>query len=254
MKWDLRLTSTNKTDIIENIMNSFSAMYLTMISIVQGIALGILFYKVSALVSSGAIFSTFAMTAYALITIVTTFIFIILTWHSYFWLAAVARWVPLIWDSILFFIFGAFEFMLIESLSSLDTFAWFYLFAIVGFVGGVQYLYNSKRLRDKKRDKEKDKKETTEVYKYIWDIDSEKVGNHISTYKKSRGKMLMILCFVFIFIVLGMDYSFIPYMSLFSTVTKQLALAIIIFAIHIRLIISHLSDQKKTIKLLLGVE
>lgn len=149
MKNDIRLSSTNKEQTIENIMNSFSAMYLTMLSIVQGVALGILFYKVSALFSAWIKFSDIFATIYILLTVITTFLFIILTWHSYFWLAAIARWVPLIWDSILLFILGAGEFILIESLSYYNTLVWLYLFFIVGIICGIQYIYNSTRLFDK---------------------------------------------------------------------------------------------------------
>jgi hypothetical protein len=44
--YDPRITSTGKDDIIENIIGSFSTMYLTMISIVQGVALSLLVFKV----------------------------------------------------------------------------------------------------------------------------------------------------------------------------------------------------------------
>lgn len=278
MKNDIRLSSTNKEQTIENIMNSFSAMYLTMISIVQGVALGILFYKISALYSEWVkfpdIFSTFSL-LYILLTVITTFLFIILTWHSYFWLAAIARWVPLIWDSILFFILGAFEFILIESLSCYNTLAWIYIFSIVGIIGGIQYIYNSIRLFDREPEdkKEKDKsilnkaedkfskwlemglknifnflvKEKPEMN--VWGEGTGDLGAHISDYKEKRGYKLIFRSLVIVIFVIGLNIFTSIRTNLYTEIIK-FVFAFIILVFHLIVIWSHLVDQQESIRLI----
>lgn len=279
MKNDIRLSSTNKEQTIENIMSSFSSMYLTMLSIVQGVALGILFDKVSALFFEWIEFSDIFATIYVPLTVITTFLFIILTWHSYFWLAAIARWVPLIWDSILLFILGALEFILIESLSSYNTLIWLYLFFIVGIICGIQYIYNSTRLFDKEpKDNNKDtrsklekaedvlanqlklgfqkmfnffKKEKPEIN--VWGEGTVDLGAHISDYKEKRGYKLILRSLAIIILVIALNFF-----SLFLTSNTshlitgiiKCVLAFIILFFHYSLIRSHLADQKRTIDLL----
>ena len=246
--YDLRLKGTQRHQIIENIMNSFYSMYLTMISIVQGVALGVLFYKTSDLFET-AIFETHWMTVvFVLCAHLITFFLIILTWHSYFWLAAIARWVPLIWDSILFFVFGAFELALIRSLSFPWNFSWFYLFAAIGIIGGLQYMYNSIRLKDTENQLQK---EYSDQHNKIWLGDLEDLGEHIQKYKYNRGVNLILISLAFLgFVALLNIVIVIKCIPVTFTRIVKLLLVLYILYIQIKLIKKHLNDQKETIEYL----
>jgi len=259
--YDPRISFSSKTDIIQNIMSSFSSMYLTMISIVQGVALGLLAAKVPKIIDFPCLFTSTGDWDSILIAlssaayIVTTFLFIVLTWHSYFWLAAIARWVPAIWDSILFFVYGAFEFMLIDSLSHLDSFAWFYCFAFIGVISGFQYIYNSQRLNDKK--KEKYKTLTNNVFIInIWQEDVEGLGCHVTNYKKDRAKKMWIISSIFFLIVtvldliepnsrLSLEWASVTVINFFKG-----SLIGVILAMHLYLIRAHIKTQKETLSYL----
>ena len=241
IKYDPRLTHTTKYQIIEKIMSSFSSMYLTMISIVQGVALALLIDNISGIIKwDGMNFNP-----YKVEIALTTFFVIILSWHSYFWLASIARWVPTIWDSILFFVFGASEFFLIESLSILHSFAWFYFFAITGIIGSIQYSYNSKRLKD--NDIQIDKIR-------IWSWNVTKLGEHISEYKKKRSENLMITSCIFFGYLIGIDLMVKnSYITTSCSIYIKFILVTFILFYQFYLIIRHIKDQKITIDILLKI-
>ncbi len=75
-----------------NIGNSFSSMFLTLLSIIQGLALAVLASSVQE-----------RLDTLNWIMFLTTFLMIVGVWHAYYWLAAIARWTPLIYDSLLMF-------------------------------------------------------------------------------------------------------------------------------------------------------
>ena len=254
--YDPRITSSSKEDIINNIMDSFSTMYLTMISIVQGVALSLLVFKVSTIIDWADFFAiTRGLDSILPILskgpyILTTFLLIILTWHSYFWLAAIARWVPVIWDSILFFVHGAFEFMLIGSLSHLDSFAWFYLFAFIGVISAIQYKYNSDRLDDKKK-----RSENNNVLDInIWQEDVEKLGKHVTKYKKGRVKPLWIVSSVVFIVAIVLDWvepnSWLSLSFVSVSFIKYLkyVLIVVILGMHLYLIFAHVKAQKESLE------
>jgi hypothetical protein len=245
-------------------------MYLTMISIVQGVALSLLVAKAPELTGWGwtEIFA-FTWTLDSILPllskgayIVTTFLLIVLTWHSYFWLAAIARWVPTILDSVLFFVFGAFEFMLIDSLSHPDSFAWFYFFASIGLLSAIQYKYNSKRLDDTKVKKT----ENNVLLIDIWHKDVEDLGGHVVSYKKDRGKRLLIksICFIAALIlldkVLPNSWIFWPLdkfqplanIKFFANVKFseciKFFLILYILKVHLGLIFEHVETQKESLE------
>lgn len=269
--YDPRIACISKEELAENIMNSFSTMYLTMISIVQGVALGLLVFKAPEVIEWTDIFHPIWTGEYILTIlskiahIVTTFLFIVLTWHSYFWLAAIAKWVPVIWDSLLFFVHGAFEFMLIESLSNLDSFAWFYFFGFIGLISAIQYKYNSKRLHDNNHKKTKPTQNTASINHSkklkIWEKDAQELGNHIVNYKNNRGDFLLkhsmwFIPLIFVvdiinrvlpasWVTLQMPTSQIPFILIF-----KLGAIGIILIFQIILIFKHVNTQNKSIEIL----
>ncbi len=141
IKYNPVVEETDIGMIKTSITNSFSGMFLTMLSIVQGVALSLLIFNFPVNIAGWQVFPLEKLLM-CLITLLT----IIILWHSYFWLAVVARWTPLMWDSLLLFLIGAIELIAVRSIGN---HLWYYALAILGIFGGLQYFYNAVRLPDK---------------------------------------------------------------------------------------------------------
>ena len=202
--------------IKDSIQDSFSGMYLTVLSIIQGVALSLLISKVFDIKIIYRDVSTYEI-EYLLMCLLM-FLIIIVLWHSYFWLAVVAAWTPLIWDSLFMFSLGAIEFIAIKSIGSIF---WFYAVAFIGIFSGLQYHYNVSKLPEE-----------------VWDDDTKEIGNWIRKYKKERGWYLFgIGIGTLIVTVLSHKYSWL-----------RILLFVVISAGLIYAIFQHRSDQKKTLE------
>lgn len=211
----------SKEWIKKSISNSFSSMFLTMLSIIQGVALGFLAVNIPVKLEGWHnIISNCGLEN--LLLFLTTLLIIIILWHSYFWLAVVAKWTPLIWDSLFMFLIGAIELIAVKNIGNP---IWFYAMTLLGIVGGFQYLYNVARLPEMSwanDTKEKDKD----------------IGDYIRGYKTKRGWWLITISFVFLVATI-----------LFHIYSPNL-LWIVSFGIltgQCWALWKHLSDQKETL-------
>lgn len=102
--------SENLEDYKQNLKDPFTQVYLTLISVIQGVVLGYM--------AAVADDSYEKLNTYLSIIFVTTFIRIIATWHDYAIGIVISAWPPTIADSIIPFFIGAIEFLLISSTRS----------------------------------------------------------------------------------------------------------------------------------------
>lgn len=162
---------TTRTWVLDSIAGSFAGMYLTLLSIIQGVAL--------AAWATDAIPGT-AVGWRELLSVrgideigfrITTLLAIVVIWHAYFWLSVIARWVPSIWDSVLMFTIGAAEFVPILNMG--DE-AWFFGMGSLGVLGGFAYVFNARELDGQS-----------------YEPDLEELWNHVRTYKEERGFKLI---------------------------------------------------------------
>ena len=163
------LDCISKKWVRDNIANSFSGMFLTLLSIVQGVALGV--WATQWIPKTEADWQQ--VLSLDLLLILTTFLLLVTIWHSYFWLAAIAYWVPSIVDSLLMFLIGATQLVVIYNMKTGSPY-WFYGIAVLGLLGGVQYHYNALMLPA-----------------HVWCTETSELGDHIRAYKKKRGKKLI---------------------------------------------------------------
>lgn len=106
----------------------FPMVLLTLLSIVQALALELLWSHVT----ETNYLLTFTWTAvFALIQVVATFMAVVLVWLVYASNMMRLRWVPVTADSVYPFIIGMFEFMLVESLDPGETGQWIVLLTII---------------------------------------------------------------------------------------------------------------------------
>ena len=210
--------------IQDSILNSFSGMYLTMLSIMQGVAMSLLAGKVP--VTKTAWQSISAHGIEYLMMCLLTLIIIIVLWHSYFWLAVIASWTPLIWDSLFMFSIGAIELIAIKSIGSTG---WFYAIGLLGIVGGHQYKYNVKRL-------------PMESWSAKPNDNAEDIGQWIRDYKTRRGENLLKLSEVLFLVTALFDICSLLKFPFFTWILLAAILAGQIWAIA-----KHISDQKETL-------
>ncbi len=188
-----------------------------MLSIIQGAALSFWVVKISSLPINWQNPLT-EESFRQLLPYFVSFLLIIILWHSYFWLAVIGRWTPLIWDSLLMFLIGAIELFVINNM---NHYIWYYSLGFLGILAGIQYIYNAERLNDE-----------------VWDIDAKEIGRHIRQYKKKRGQVLIF------FSCAGMLIIFVVH--IFRPNYLYLS-AIIILFVQFWTIREHLRDQKNTL-------
>lgn len=116
-------TETNKKNKrYERLMRLHEISYLTLLSIVQGVALGFLANKLPSSLAINSVTILFS----------TTFLIIVLTWNEYFMGVATLRWIPALFDSLIPFMFCMSEIFLINHLS--EPKKWFIGMSIFGFI------------------------------------------------------------------------------------------------------------------------
>lgn len=156
-----------------NIVNSFSIMFITMLSIIHGIV----FSKFGTeIISHG--FTSNLDCVDCLAKYVSSFLILVMVWHSYFWLAAIAKWPPSFVDSVFMFVVGVAEYTMIHNIHNGHW--WYYCVYSIGYIGAIQYMYNVDCLKGKYKEK------------------CDKIENHILTYKKKRSEDLIFLTSIFL--------------------------------------------------------
>ena len=131
--------SRNIENIVEQIKQSFSSVYLTLISIIQASVLGYLVFIFGSQRES--------LSSISIIVSVTTFLMLVTTWNEYMMGSTVFRWIPRLRDSFLPFLIGISEFLVVHHTIS-DVSLWCYSMALFCFVGYLAYLnmHHSARL------------------------------------------------------------------------------------------------------------
>lgn len=119
--------------LLEVLRASFSSQYLTLTSIIQGVALAYLIVVVDEeMTEFGATQWTLAVAA---------FLAIVSAWHEYMTAVTIFVWVPRFWDALIPFVLGASELMLIRSLRRPGGLEWSFLaFGVVGVTTLVAFL------------------------------------------------------------------------------------------------------------------
>lgn len=173
--------------ISQTIAGSFSQMYLTLLSIIQGVALAEWASKSIPRDAAGweALLTADGLgdVAFRLTTLAT----LVVVWHAYFWLAAIARWTPAIWDSFLVFGIGAAEFVAVINIGQR---AWFYAFAALGALGSAAYLYHGSRL---------------EQHDYVGGF--REMWYHVREYKEKRAWRLLAMSLGLLGITVGLHLT-----------------------------------------------
>jgi hypothetical protein len=98
---------------------SFSSTYLTLTSIIQGVVLAYLVVVVDEEMAS--------FRAANWVLVLTTFLVIVAAWHEYMTAVTVFVWIPRLQDSLIPFLLGGSEIMLIRSLRREDELEWSFL-------------------------------------------------------------------------------------------------------------------------------
>jgi hypothetical protein len=125
--------------LIETVPASFSSSYLTLVSLIQGVALGLLALKFPDIFSNLSNFTFVAFVAffYAVLTLVV----LVIVWHEYVLSAQEFWWEIKWWDSLIPFTLGLGEFLMIEYLGKgPDYDAWFFSTAFTAFCGFWAYI------------------------------------------------------------------------------------------------------------------
>jgi len=125
--------------IIEQIKESFSSVYLTLISIIQASVLGYFIFILGAQWKS--------LSSINLIISITTFLMLVTIWNEYMMGSTTFRWIPRLRDSFLPFAIGISEFLVVHHIIS-DVSLWCFSLALFCFVGYLAYLnmFHSARL------------------------------------------------------------------------------------------------------------
>lgn len=106
----------------------FPMVLLTLLSIVQALALELLWSHISA---ADHLMSLSWTAVIALLQVAATFLAVVLVWLVYASNMMRLRWVPVTADSVYPFIIGMFEFMLVESLDPGETGPWIILLTAI---------------------------------------------------------------------------------------------------------------------------
>jgi hypothetical protein len=115
-------------EIRQRVTDNFPSALLTLLSIVQALAVELLWSHV---LETPYLFAFNWVSFIAWIQIIATFMGIILIWVVYSSSAMRFRWVPAISDSVLPFLIGILEFTLVETLGPEDIGLWLILLAMV---------------------------------------------------------------------------------------------------------------------------
>jgi hypothetical protein len=119
--------------LAEMVPASFSSFYLTLISMIHGVALGLLATKLPNFISPfkpvGLLYASF------------TFAVIVIVWHEYVLAAQEFWWEITWWDSLVPFLLGMGEFLMIEYLGRGPNYiAWFFAASFTGLAGTFAYI------------------------------------------------------------------------------------------------------------------
>ena len=141
------ISQAGVTQLRERMTQTFSATYLTLLSIIQGTTVALLFSTVQGLLGRGEFHAP------QLVLTIGLFLIIVLLWHQYQIGVILYEWVPQIVDAVIPFVLGACEFIAILGLQygSLVTAATFAVFFVLGLFGLEYQFYQVSRATTPKR-------------------------------------------------------------------------------------------------------
>jgi hypothetical protein len=116
--------------LLASLRASFSSQYLTLTSIIQGVALAYLVVVVDEEMTQ--------FSAAQWLFVVTAFLAIVSAWHEYMTAVTIFVWVPRLWDALIPFLVGGSELILIRSLRRPGGLEW--SFAALGVLAVVTLL------------------------------------------------------------------------------------------------------------------
>jgi len=123
----------------ERVNSDFIEVYLTLVSIIQGVALQNWAVLVVQEMKKAELWD-WTLLGYLLVT----GLLLIIVWHQYAWGVLSLRWIPRIRDAVIPFCIGAVEFVTIGFLETAQYERWTLAVAILGFIGWYAYR-NSER-------------------------------------------------------------------------------------------------------------
>jgi len=135
------ISQAGVTQLRERMTTTFAATYLTLLSIIQGTTVALLFSTVQGLLGHGEFHAP------QLVLTIGLFLIIVLLWHQYQIGVIVYEWVPQIVDAVIPFVLGACEFVAILGLQygSLVTAVTFAVFFLLGLFGLEYQFYQVSR-------------------------------------------------------------------------------------------------------------
>lgn len=139
--------------IKERIQSQFPSVYLTLLSIIQGVALGLFAAKIwenYTLIFERCDFMTIWAT-------LITFLLLIHVWHEYVIASISMLWIPKLLDALLPFGLGLGEFILIQALAPLSVSRWFWGAVILSSFGICAYFNTAFRMEKRSTSSEKAK-------------------------------------------------------------------------------------------------
>ena len=133
-KFEFGYKKLDKEEFRNRMIKSFPRIYLTQISIIQSIALGILGKEAYGVLSSYVTNLEYTNFFYSLLCALVSFSLIVLISFEYYWFIGLFQWFPTIADTLLPFILGLFQLFPILSLN--DPEMWWH-FNLLPVFGGV---------------------------------------------------------------------------------------------------------------------
>ncbi len=125
--------------LTRTIPSAFSSFYLTLVAMIQGVALGLLAAKIPGVLAPfGAVGFLYAL---------LTFTVIVVVWHEYVLAAQEFWWKLTLWDSVVPFLLGMGQFLMIEYLGKENYVAWFFAASFSAFTGFFAYINYDRWLR-----------------------------------------------------------------------------------------------------------
>jgi hypothetical protein len=118
------------TALLHDLRESFSPSYLTLISIIEGVLLGL----TSALITTGHTPLSWAEPSSLLV--INNFALIVIVWNEYRMGSSMFRWVPSLPDAVIPFMLGGFQAVMIRTVDPVTWLGWlaaFYAAAIIAY-------------------------------------------------------------------------------------------------------------------------
>lgn len=123
----------------ERAMDTFANGYFTIVSIIQGVALGSWALITFRLAGELSWWNQAAQSALAALSSIVTFLVVVVVSYMYFWFTVVMRWGPGILDVLIPMLLGASEMFMAANISADANNLWLLSSGVVGLVGALAF-------------------------------------------------------------------------------------------------------------------